>query len=89
MERLSFLFLARPQMRLVASLVGKAWIRTDFPNSLAMTFTNGNLTGTLATIDIGVPPVPEPSTWAMMILGFAGVGFIAYRRRSKPALMAA
>jgi hypothetical protein len=33
--------------------------------------------------------VPEPSTWAMMILGFAGVGFMAYRRRSKPALMAA
>jgi PEP-CTERM motif len=33
--------------------------------------------------------VPEPSTWAMMILGFAGVGFVAYRRKSKPALMAA
>jgi outer membrane lipase/esterase len=33
--------------------------------------------------------VPEPSTWAMMILGFAGVGFMAYRRKSKPALMAA
>ena len=27
------------------------------------------------------PPVPEPSTWAMMILGFAGVGFMAYRRK--------
>ena len=26
--------------------------------------------------------VPEPSTWAMMLLGFAGVGFLAYRRRS-------
>jgi hypothetical protein len=24
--------------------------------------------------------VPEPSTWAMMILGFIGLGFIAYRR---------
>jgi hypothetical protein len=33
--------------------------------------------------------VPEPSTWAMMILGFAGVGFMAYRRKSKPALMVA
>lgn len=28
-------------------------------------------------------PVPEPTTWAMMILGFAGVGFLAYRRRSQ------
>jgi fibro-slime domain-containing protein len=27
--------------------------------------------------------VPEPSTWAMMILGFFGVGFIAYRRQSQ------
>lgn len=26
--------------------------------------------------------VPEPSTWAMMLLGFLGVGFVAYRRRS-------
>jgi hypothetical protein len=26
--------------------------------------------------------VPEPSTWAMMILGFAGIGFLAYRRRN-------
>jgi hypothetical protein len=32
-------------------------------------------------------PIPEPSTWAMMILGFAGVGFMAYRRKSnRPAL---
>jgi hypothetical protein len=38
------------------------------------------------TID-NVSAVPEPSTWAMMILGFAGVGFMAYRRRNKsPAL---
>lgn len=31
-------------------------------------------------------PVPEPSTWAMMILGFAGMGFLAYRRRSGASL---
>jgi hypothetical protein len=27
-------------------------------------------------------PVPEPSTWAMMILGFFGVGFLAYRKKT-------
>jgi hypothetical protein len=27
--------------------------------------------------------VPEPSTWAMMILGLAGIGFMAYRRSRK------
>jgi PEP-CTERM motif-containing protein len=44
-----------------------------------------------AFLDIQTSPlaaVPEPSTWAMMMLGFAGVGFIAYRRR-KPAALAA
>jgi hypothetical protein len=29
--------------------------------------------------------VPEPSTWAMMILGFCGLGFMAYRRKPKTA----
>jgi hypothetical protein len=37
---------------------------------------NGNLT---------FQPVPEPATWAMMLVGFAGIGF-AMRRRSKPVL---
>jgi hypothetical protein len=39
---------------------------------------------TIATITAAVP---EPSTWAMMILGFFGVGFMAYLRKSRgPAL---
>jgi hypothetical protein len=40
-------------------------------------------------IEPQTPAVPEPSTWAMMILGFCGLGFMAYRRKLKPALMAA
>jgi hypothetical protein len=32
-------------------------------------------------INPNVGAVPEASTWAMMLLGFAGVGFMAYRRR--------
>jgi PEP-CTERM motif len=28
-----------------------------------------------------VRAVPEPATWAMMVVGFFGLGFIAYRRR--------
>jgi hypothetical protein len=27
--------------------------------------------------------VPEPSTWAMMLLGFAGLGYAAFRRGAK------
>jgi hypothetical protein len=29
-----------------------------------------------------IATVPEASTWAMMLLGFLGVGFLAYRRKS-------
>jgi hypothetical protein len=27
------------------------------------------------------PAVPEPSTWAMMLIGFAGLGYAAARRK--------
>jgi hypothetical protein len=33
-----------------------------------------------------VAPVPEPATWAMMLLGFGGIG-MAMRRRRRPAMM--
>ena len=35
-----------------------------------------------------VVAVPEPSTWAMMLLGLAGIGFVGYRRSRKDALLA-
>jgi hypothetical protein len=45
---------------------------TDLPDfGFTATWTGTELTAA----------VPEPSTWAMMILGFAGVGFMAYRRK--------
>ena len=33
-------------------------------------------------------PVPEPSTWAMMLLGFAGLGFLGYRKDAPPGTLA-
>ena len=45
------------------------------PTAFEFAFTAGATT-------TNVSPVPEPSTWAMLILGFAGVGFMAYRRKS-------
>jgi hypothetical protein len=30
--------------------------------------------------------VPEPSTWAMMLLGFAGIGYAAYRRTKRDSV---
>ena len=42
------------------------------------------------TIDIGVTPaVPEPSTWAMMLIGFAGFGYAAVRRKGAVRLISA
>ena len=35
------------------------------------------------------PAVPEPSTWAMMLLGFAGIGTALRRRRKLPTLKTA
>jgi hypothetical protein len=40
------------------------------------------------SVTTGVGAVPEPSTWAMMILGFVGIGAMAYRRRMTAALAA-
>jgi hypothetical protein len=46
-------------------------------------FPGGEIRGNLQ-----IAAVPETATWAMMILGFAGVGFMAYRRRSLVAVAA-
>jgi hypothetical protein len=59
-------------------------IDSSNPDQFQLVFSEGITNGPAIT-----DGVPEPSTWAMMILGFAGVGFMAYRRKSKPALMAA
>jgi hypothetical protein len=43
---------------------------------------NGGGTGTHPSGEVTIATaVPEASTWAMMILGFCGVGFMAYRRK--------
>ena len=35
--------------------------------------------------NLRVGAIPEPGTWALMLLGFAGIGF-AIRRRRKPVI---
>lgn len=36
--------------------------------------------------NVSVTAVPEVSTWIMMLMGFAGVGYFGYRRRPQAAL---
>jgi hypothetical protein len=37
----------------------------------------------------GAGSVPEPSTWAMMVLGFVGMGFVGYRTKRRAGATAA
>ncbi len=58
----------------------------DFPaNGIARTILpldskHGRWESNLDFIEV-TDAVPEPATWAMLLLGFAGIGFMAYRRR--------
>lgn len=55
------------------------------------TDTGGNGADILVYAQAAPPPLntPEPSTWAMMILGFGGMGFVAYRKAKRTSLSAA
>lgn len=84
--------------------IGFSWAATGGllagqTSDLLMIDTNASrfTTGTLAVIDSQTSDlsayepsaVPEPPTWAMMLLGFAGLGFVGYRKSRRPAARAA
>jgi PEP-CTERM motif len=52
-----------------------------FPNKPTPPPNNG---GPIFQMEVSAVATPEPSTWALMIVGLAGLGLLAYRRR--PAL---
>jgi hypothetical protein len=55
------------------------------PYSLTIGTTISRTTAGTSTGDLNlqISPVPEPSTWALMLIGPALVGFVAQRRRRK------
>ena len=64
-----------------ASAIDAAFLGNPFSAEVIYTVNSvgtGNFNG---GIDISVAAVPEPATWAMVILGFAGVAFMGMRRR--------
>lgn len=54
------------------------------PGSIHLTDTGGYSNAVLY-ISSARPPVPEPATWAMMLLGFGAIGMVS-RRSRKPVL---
>ncbi|MGC2319688.1 MAG: PEPxxWA-CTERM sorting domain-containing protein [Bradyrhizobium sp.] len=84
----SFNWMAGPQLAFMATGASTTLRFTDTSDGAAALFVNWALDGVSLN---GASPgaVPEPTTWAMLLLGFAGIGFMAYRRKSKRALMAA
>jgi hypothetical protein len=51
-------------------------------------FTTVTFATTGNAFEFTLASVPEPSTWAMMVLGFAGLGYAAFRRNSKGRALA-
>jgi choice-of-anchor C domain-containing protein len=74
------------------SAMGWTLYSFDFTaTSISSTLTFSSTTNTpygAALDNVSVAAIPEASTWAMLLLGFAGVGFLAYRRKPSLALSA-
>ena len=58
------------------------WAGVDY---IAITGGSGYYINDIQVNQPVVAAVPEPSTWAMMLLGFAGLGFAFHRSRRKLA----
>jgi hypothetical protein len=62
------------------------WLLTSTPDFLTPGNSTSNLGGSDgywgANVFLGTPSfaAPEPSTWAMMAMGFAALGFAGYRK---------
>jgi hypothetical protein len=53
------------------------------PDGLGFEGASGYYADNSGSFTVNVSSVPEPATWAMMILGFMGVGFMAYRGKGR------
>lgn len=68
-----------PQIYTMKDALGPPSFTKDFGYNYFCDTTYVNLLDTPGTWQVAA--VPEPSTWAMLILGFGGIGLVAYRRK--------
>lgn len=73
-----------PQIYTMKDALGPPSFTMDYGYNYFCDTTYVNLLDTPGTWQVSA--VPEPSTWAMLILGFLGVGFTQYRRRHARAV---
>lgn len=66
----------------VANLGDPPTLSLDLPRGASVTTASGVFDNFVSAT------VPEPSTWAMVLVGFAALGFAGYRRTRKPLSIA-
>jgi Legume lectin domain/PEP-CTERM motif len=74
----------------IASYLGGNTAYVGFTGSSGAGWENEDITSWRFADTATLPPagVPEPATWATMLLGFAGIGMAVRRRRRVPARLA-
>jgi hypothetical protein len=75
----------------LVSLPGGPGLPNGFSTQIGFEFTLASPATRTETVVLYLSPtpLPEPSTWAMMLLGFAGLGFASYRATRARRSMAA
>ena len=63
------------------TLFSQTFIGDGTSNTIRFDETVGSNSGGVMFDGVSVAAVPEPATWALMICGFAGLGFMAHRRK--------
>jgi Protein of unknown function (DUF642)/PEP-CTERM motif len=62
---------------------------TGLKTTLSFAQIDNCCNGGILVDSVNVSAIPEPATWAMMVLGFFGIGFMAHRRKSYSGLRVA
>lgn len=68
---------------------GDNWVNLSYASGPVFNFTGGTATFQVTLGDAVAGGVPEPATWAMMLIGFGAVGFAARSSRRRNISVAA